>query len=72
MGEGLHYRYEDESREVEIGDIDFIAMSLQIAAHQRITLADISLDIFEAPNSWDLFRKDRMQLGVDPMPVYCN
>ena len=72
MGEGLHYCHQDESREIEIDHIDLIAMRLQITANQRITLADIGLDIFEPPNTRDLFRKDRMQLGVDAVTVYCN
>ncbi len=39
MGEGFHYCHQDEGREIEIGDIDLIAMRLQIASNQCITLS---------------------------------
>ena len=69
MGQGFHYCHQDKGRKIEIGDIDLISMGLQIASHQRISLSDISLDIFEPPNARDLFRKDTMQLGIDAVPV---
>ena len=72
MGQCFHYCHQDEGREIEIGDIDLIAMRLQIASNQCITLSDISLDIFEPPNMRDLFRKDAMQLGIDAVTVDCN
>ena len=68
----FHYRHADEGREIEIGDIDLIAMRLQIASNQCITLSDISLDIFKPSNMRDLFRKDAMQLGIDAVTVDCN
>ena len=72
MGQRLHYGHSDEGREIEIGDIDLISMRLEIASNQCITLSDVSLDIFEPPNTRDLFRKDAMQLGIDAVTVDCN
>ena len=72
MCQRFHYCHDDEGGEIEIGDIDLIAMRLQIASNQCITLSDISLDIFEPPNTRDLFRKDAMQLGIDAVTVDCN
>ena len=72
MGQRFHYRHQDEGREIEIGDIDLISMCLEIASNQCITLPLDSLEIFEPPNTWDLFRKDAMQLGIDAVSVDCN
>jgi hypothetical protein len=35
-------------------------------------LSDVSLDVFEPPNAWDLFRKDAMQLAINPMSLDRN
>ena len=72
MCQRFHYCHDDEGREVEIGDIDLIAMCLEIASNQCITISDIGLDIFEPSNSWNLFRKDAMKLGIDAVSVDCN
>lgn len=72
MGQRFHYCHADEGGEIEIGNIDLISMCLEIASHQCITLSDISLDIFEPPNAWDLFRKDGMKLGVDAVSFDSN
>jgi len=72
MGQGFHYCHQDKGRKIEIGDIDLISMGLQIASHQRISLSDISLDIFEPPDPRDLFREDTMELGIDAVSVDCN
>src|SRR5258708_4140454 len=47
-------------------------MCLEVAPDQCITLSDISLDIFEPPNTWDLFGKDAMKLGIDAVSVDCT
>jgi len=72
MGQCFHHCHQDEGREIEIGDIDLIAMRLEIAPDQCIAISDISLDIFQPPNMWDLFRQDAMQLGIDAVTVDCN
>ena len=43
----LHYRHQDEGREIEVGDVNLISMCLETAPDQCVTLLDISLDIFE-------------------------
>ena len=60
MCQRFHYCHQDEGRKVQIGDVDLFSMCLEIAPNQRITLSDISLDILEPSNTWDLFRKDPM------------
>jgi hypothetical protein len=47
-------------------------MCLEKTPDQCITLSDVSLDVFEPPNAWDLFRKDAMQLGINPMSLDRN
>jgi hypothetical protein len=64
--------HQDEGPEIEIGDIYLISMCLEIAPDQCITLSDVSLDVFEPPNTWDLFRKDATQLGINSMSLDRN
>jgi hypothetical protein len=47
-------------------------MCLELAPDQVDNLSDVSLDVFEPPNAWDLFRKDAMQLGINPMSLDRN
>jgi hypothetical protein len=72
MCQRFYYCHDDEGREIGIGDVDLISMCLEIAPDQCITLSDIGLDIFEPPNTWDLFRKYAMKLGIDAVSVDCN
>ena len=72
MCQRFHYCHDDEGREIEIGDVNLISMCLEIAPDQCITIPDIGLDIFEPSNSWNLFRKDAMKLGIDAVSVDCN
>jgi len=72
MGQCFHYCHQDKGREIEILEVDLISMCLEIAPDQCITISDISLDIFEPPNMWDLFSKDAMKLGIDAVTVDCN
>src|SRR5277367_1618924 len=69
MRQRLNRGHTDEGGEIEIGNIDLIAMRLEIASNQCITLSDISFNIFEPPNPRDLFRKDAMQLGIDAVTI---
>ena len=69
MCQRLNRGHADEGGKIEITDIDLIAMRFEIASNQCITLSDISLDIFEPPDTRDLFRKDAMQLGIDAVTV---
>ena len=62
----------DEGGEIGISDLDLISMCLEIASNQCISLALVSLDIFQPPNPRDLFRKDAMKLGIDAVSVDCN
>jgi hypothetical protein len=59
MGQGFHYGHQDEGPEIEIGDIYLISMCLEIAPDQCITLSDVSLDVFEPPNTRDLVPQGR-------------
>lgn len=68
----FHYCHADEGRDIGIGNIDLISMCLEIASNQCISLSADSVDIFEPPNTWDLFRKDAMKLGIDAVSVDCN
>ena len=72
MRQRLNRGHADEGGKIEIGNIDLISMRLEIASNQCITLSNISLDIFEPPDTRDLFRKDAMQLGIDAVTVDCN
>jgi hypothetical protein len=63
-GSELPLRSPDEGPEIEIGDIYLISMCIEMAPDQCITLSDVSLDVFEPPNTWDLFRKDAMPPGI--------
>ena len=69
MGQRFHYCHQDKRREIEIGYVDLISMRLEVASHKCIALSDVSLDIFKPPNTWDLFREDAMQLGIDAVSV---
>ena len=51
MGQCFHYCHQDKGREIEIGYIDLISMCLEIVPDRCITISDISLDIFEPPNT---------------------
>src|SRR5579862_4098813 len=65
----LHRRHADEGRDIEIGDIDLISMSVEIAPDKCINVLVDRLDILESPNTWDLFGKDAMKLGIDTVSV---
>jgi hypothetical protein len=65
----FHYCHADVGHEIGINDIDLISMCLEIALNQRIGFSPDSLDIFEPPNTWDLFGKDAMKLGIDAVRV---
>ena len=68
----LHCCHADESGEIEIGDIDFIPMSVEIAANECMNIPVNRFDILQSPNSWDLFRKDAMKLGIDAVAFDCD
>ena len=72
MRQRLNRRHADEGGQIEIGNIDLIAMCFEIASNQCITLSNISLDIFEAPDTRDLFRKDAMKLGIHAVTIDCS
>ena len=72
MSQCFHYGHQDKCREIEILDVDLIAMRLEIASNQCIALADVGLEIFQAPDARDLFRKDAMQPGIDAVTVDCD
>src|SRR5262249_28168115 len=57
----------DEGREIGIGDIELIAVCLEIASNERTTLSLDGIEIFEPPNPWDLFRKNAMKPWIDAM-----
>ena len=72
MCQRFHHCHADECREIRIRYVDLISMCLEIASNQCITLSDIGLDIFEPPDTWDLFRQYRMKLGIDAVGVDRN
>ena len=41
-----------KAAEIQVGDVNLISMCLEVAPDRRVTLSDISLDIFEPPNPW--------------------
>jgi hypothetical protein len=50
VGERFNDGNQDESSEIDIGDVDLISMCLEIASNQCITFLLESLDILEPAN----------------------
>ena len=48
MGQRLHSRYQDESREVEIGDVDLAAMGLEIPSKKARRHFALTASIFSS------------------------
>lgn len=55
MRQRLDRRYQDESREVEIDDVDFTAMGVKITSKKLVRVSRGGVDIFEAPGAGNLF-----------------
>lgn len=64
MRQRFHGRHQNEGRKLRIGDVDLVAMRLQIGAKKPISVLHGCIDIFE-PGAGDLFVKDAVKLGVD-------
>jgi hypothetical protein len=68
----LNCCHTDEGCDIGIGNIDLISMCVEIVSNQRVNVSFGSLDIFEPSNTWDLFGKDAMKLGIDAVSVDCG
>ena len=69
MGQGLHSRYQDESREVEIGDVDLAAMSLEIPSKEGAGISHCGVETFEPPGAGNFFVEDAMKLRIDAVSI---
>ena len=72
MCQRFNYCHADEGCDIGIGDIDLVSMCLKIASDQCVTVPLHGIDIFEPPNTWDLFRQYAMELGIDAVSVDRN
>jgi len=69
MRQSLHRRYQDESRKVEIGDVDLATMSLEITSKERASAPQYGVDIFEPPGAGNFFVQDAVKLRIDAVSI---
>ena len=68
MCQRLHRRYQDEGRDVEIGDADLMTMGLEIISKKCASVLH-GIDIFEPPGAWNLFVQDAVKLRIDAVSI---
>ena len=69
MRQGLHRRYEDESREVEVGNVDLAAMGLEIVSKKCASVSLDGFDIFESSGARHLLGQDAVKLWIDAVGI---
>jgi len=65
----LHRRYQDESREVEIGNVDFATMGLEITSKKRASVSHDGIDIVELPGAGNLLVQDAVKPRIDAVSL---
>jgi hypothetical protein len=68
----IHCGHTDEGCDIEISNTDLISMNVEIASNECKNVLVDRLDILESPNSWNLFGKDAMKLGIDAVSLDCD
>ena len=69
VGERFHGGHADEGGEIEIRDVDFISMSIEISADEYKSVVIDRLDVFQRTHAGDLLGEDAVQLGIDAVTV---
>jgi hypothetical protein len=69
MRQRLRRCHAGEGRDIQIGNIELISMRLKIASNKSASVSIDSLDVFEPPDTWNLFGKDSVKLGIDAVSV---
>jgi len=65
----LHRGYKDESREIEIGNVDLAAMGLEISAKQRASVSHHGVGVLATRDARNFFVEDAVKLGIDAVSV---
>src|SRR6185437_10761456 len=69
MRQRLHRRHEDESGEIEVGNVDLTAMPLEITSNKRASVSLDRVDVLEPPGAGDLLGQDTVKLWVNAVRV---
>ena len=65
MGDGLDGCHTDECGDIQIGDVELIAMSFEIAANKCVRFALDSLDVFQPSGTRRLLGEHAVKLRAD-------
>ena len=69
MRQRLHRRHQDESGEVEIGNVDLATMGLEIVSKKPASVSLDSFDVFEPAGARNLLGQDAVKLRIDAVSV---